>query len=326
MPVVVQKFGGTSVADPPALLRISDRIVAAKRAGSQVIAVVSAMGQTTDEMERLARQVNPEPPRREMDMLVTAGERITMALVAMAIYAKGERAISFTGSQSGIITDTSHGNARIKDVRPIRIHESLADDLIVIVAGFQGVSEEKEVTTLGRGGSDLTAVALAATFEAERCELYKDVDGVMTADPRISPNARLLETIPARAMLALAEAGADVLHDEAVRFAMEKGVEITVRCSLNDSPGTRITFDDVDPSALYGLAVADSDDGTRTVTLVGGLERLASIESAGLPGAPPTASPPPPQRLSDFALSWAITDRSAADALIAHAHRRLFEE
>ncbi len=321
MPIIVQKFGGSSVDGPDAIRGVADRIIRTKRAGNHVIAVVSAMGQTTDEMERLALQVNPDPPRREMDMLVTAGERITMALLAMAIHAKGGRAISFTGSQSGIITDTAHGNARIKDVRPIRLRESLEKDLIVIVAGFQGVSEEKEVTTLGRGGSDLTAVALASAFEAQRCELYKDVDGIMTADPRLCPNARVLDRVPVTVMIALAEAGSGVFHAEAARFAAERRVEVTVRSSFTESSGTRITFDPPGASSLYGLCMTRSSGDRAAIALVGGADRLGEIQTT----PPDFAAESAPRRASDLSLVWEALTEHDAMVLLRRLHEALFE-
>ena len=274
----VQKYGGTSVAGPDRLRQVAARVVAARRAGHQVIAVVSAMGSTTDEMIALARQVNPAPPQRELDMLVTAGERVTMALLAMAIDTLGERAISFTGSQSGIITSSSHGNARIEEVRPFRIREALDDGWIVIVAGYQGVSREKEITTLGRGGTDLTAVALAAAFDA-RCELYKDVPGILSADPRHIPDARLHREVPAAAMVAYAAAGAGVLYDEAVRFARDRGVEVWVGSSLVESTGTQLRESDVPDEFALGVALANTADGT-VVTAVGGAAWLSRLDTA----------------------------------------------
>ncbi|HEV7756574.1 MAG TPA: aspartate kinase, partial [Mycobacteriales bacterium] len=196
MGLVVQKYGGSSVADAERIKRVAERIVATKKAGNDVVVVVSAMGDTTDELLDLASQVAPLPPGRELDMLLTAGERISMALLAMAIHSQGLEARSFTGSQAGVLTTSSHGKAKIIDVTPGRISKALAEGSIAIVAGFQGVSQDtKDVTTLGRGGSDTTAVAVAAALNADVCEIYTDVDGVFTADPRIVPNAKRLETV-----------------------------------------------------------------------------------------------------------------------------------
>ncbi len=213
MGLIVQKYGGSSVADAEGMKRVANRIVAAKRDGNQVVVVVSAMGDTTDELIDLAKQITPIPKGRELDMLLTAGERISMALLAMAISNLGHEARSFTGSQAGVITDSSHGRARIIDVTPGRIQEALKEGAIAIVAGFQGISQDtKDVTTLGRGGSDTTAVALAAALDADVCEIYTDVDGVFSADPRVVPTARKLKTVTYDEMLELAASGAKVLH------------------------------------------------------------------------------------------------------------------
>jgi len=211
--LIVQKYGGSSVADADAIKRVAERIVAQKKAGYDVVVVVSAMGDTTDELLDLAKQVSPLPPGRELDMLLTAGERISMALVAMAIGNLGYEARSFTGSQAGVITTSLHGNAKIIDVTPGRIRDALAEGAICIVAGFQGVSQDsKDITTLGRGGSDTTAVALAAALNADLCEIYTDVDGVFTADPRIVPSARRIPQISYEEMLEMAASGAKILH------------------------------------------------------------------------------------------------------------------
>ena len=212
MGLIVQKYGGSSVADAEGMKRVANRIVAAKRDGNQVVVVVSAMGDTTDELIDLAKQITPIPSGRELDMLLTAGERISMALLAMAISSLGHEARSFTGSQAGVITDSSHGRARIIDVTPGRIQEALAEGAIAIVAGFQGISQDtNDITTLGRGGSDTTAVALAAALEADVCEIYTDVDGIFSADPRTVPAARKLKTVTYEEMLELAAAGANCL-------------------------------------------------------------------------------------------------------------------
>jgi len=237
--LVVQKYGGSSVADAASIQRVARRIVATHRAGHGVAVVVSAMGDTTDDLLDLAEQVSPHPPGRELDMLLTAGERISMALVAMAINDLGEEARSYTGSQAGLITDSSHGAARIIDVTPGRIQEALEADAIPIVAGFQGVAQDtKDITTLGRGGSDTTAVALAAALGADVCEIYTDVDGVLSADPRVVPKARQLTVVTYEEMLELAAAGAKVLHLRCVEYARRFGLPIHVRSSFSDREGT----------------------------------------------------------------------------------------
>jgi aspartate kinase len=220
MGLIVQKYGGSSVADAEGMKRVAARIVASKRDGNQVVVVVSAMGDTTDELIDLANQVTPIPNGRELDMLLTAGERISMALLAMAISSLGHEARSFTGSQAGVITDSSHGRARIIDVTPGRIQEALNEGAIAIVAGFQGISQDtKDITTLGRGGSDTTAVALAAALDADVCEIYTDVDGVFSADPRVVPYAKKLKSVTYDEMLELAASGAKVLHLRSVEYA-----------------------------------------------------------------------------------------------------------
>ena len=239
--LIVQKYGGTSVGTPEHILRVADRIATRHRAGDRLVIVVSAMGQTTDELLTLAGQVSPAPSRRELDMLLTAGERISMALLSMALGDRSVPAISFTGSQSGIITDTNHGRARILEMRPIRIGPELDRGRVVIVAGFQGVSREKEVTTLGRGGSDTTAVALACGLGADRCEIYSDVDGVLTADPRLIPSARLCPVVPWDVMLELARCGAGVMHARAVALATATQTPFAVRSAFHEEPGTMIT-------------------------------------------------------------------------------------
>jgi aspartate kinase len=238
--VLVQKYGGTSVGSPERISIVADRIAETRRKGTGLVVVVSAMGDTTDDLIDLAKKVTNRPHPREMDMLLTAGERISMALVAMAVNDRGLEAVSFTGSQSGIVTDTSHTRAKILEVKADRIKEELKKGRVVIVAGFQGVSREREVTTLGRGGSDTTAVALAAALEAEACEIYTDVDGVYTADPRIVPDARKLPALSYDEMLELASLGARVLHNRSVEIARKFGVPIVVRSSFNANEGTRI--------------------------------------------------------------------------------------
>jgi aspartate kinase len=237
--IVVQKYGGSSVADATSIKRVAQRIVATKKAGHDVVVVVSAMGDTTDELIDLANQVTPLPPGRELDMLLTAGERISMAVLAMAIGSLGQEARSFTGSQAGVITDAEHGRAKIIDVTPGRIEAALAEGAIAIVAGFQGVSQTtKDITTLGRGGSDTTAVALAAALHADVCEIYTDVDGIFTADPRIVPNARQIPRISYEEMLEMAANGAKILHLRCVEYARRNEMPIHVRSSFSDKTGT----------------------------------------------------------------------------------------
>jgi aspartate kinase len=238
MSVVVQKYGGSSVADVAKLKRVAERVMATRRLGHDVVVVVSAMGDTTDDLLALAKQVSPNPDRRELDMLLTAGERIAMALLSMAIRELGGNAISFTGSQSGIITNDRHVDARIIEVRPFRVQDELARGRVVVIAGYQGVSYRKEVTTLGRGGSDTTAVAMAAALGAEYCEICSDVDGVYTADPRLVSTARRIGTLSYEETQELAEAGAKVLNAQAVEFAKEKGIAIYARATASPLPGS----------------------------------------------------------------------------------------
>jgi aspartate kinase len=239
--IVVQKYGGSSVADAEGIKRVAQRIVATKKSGRDVVVVVSAMGDTTDELRDLAQQVSPLPPPRELDMLLTAGERISMALVAMAIANLGQAARSFTGSQAGVITDSVHGKAKIIDITPGRIQKAVDEGHIAIVAGFQGVSQDtKDITTLGRGASDTTAVALAAALDAEVCEIYSDVDGVFTADPRIVPAARKLDRISTEEMLEMAACGAKILHLRCVEYARRYNMPIHVRSSFTQKQGTWI--------------------------------------------------------------------------------------
>src|ERR671934_2258082 len=241
---VVMKFGGSSVADPEKLKNVARRLVAARESGSRVVAVLSAMGSTTDELLDLARQVSERPEPRELDMLISVGERISCALAAMAIHDLGAEAISLTGSQAGIVTDTFHGRAKIVDVRARRIHEALDQDKIVLVAGFQGVSTDYDITTLGRGGSDTTAVALAAALGATVCEIYTDVEGVYTADPRLVPAARKLHAVSYEEMLEMAASGAKVLQLRSVELARSHGVKLHVRSTFTWAEGTWIREED----------------------------------------------------------------------------------
>jgi aspartate kinase len=241
--LVVQKYGGTSVADPERIKAVAEHIVETRRTGHDVVVVVSAMGRTTDELERLAHEVSAAPAGREMDMLLTAGERISIALLCMAIIDRGEHAVSFTGSQAGILTDTSHGRAKILDVRADRLRDAVGEGAVAVVAGFQGVSTASDITTLGRGGSDTTAVALAAALDAEVCEIYTDVAGVFTADPRIVPGARRLERVSYEEMLDMAATGGRVLALRSVEFARNYDVPVHVRSSFTWEPGTQVVSD-----------------------------------------------------------------------------------
>jgi aspartate kinase len=272
---IVMKFGGTSVADTDRLRGVARRLVAAHEAGYRVVGVLSAMGNTTDELVRLAHEISPRPHPRELDMLISVGERISCALAAMAIHDLGHEAISLTGSQAGIVTDTVHGNAKIVDVRARRIHEALDENRIVLVAGFQGVSTAYDVTTLGRGASDLTAVALAATLGADACEIYTDVEGVYTADPRVVADAQKLEAVSYEEMLELAASGARVLQLRSVEFARNHDVRLHVRSTFSDADGTRIHKEDermLEKAMIAGVA----HEPREAVYRVGG------IEAAGL--------------------------------------------
>jgi aspartate kinase len=269
--LIVQKYGGSSVADAERIKRVAERIVTARKAGNDVVVVVSAMGDTTDELLDLAHRVSPLPPGRELDMLLTAGERISMALLAMAIHNLGLEARSYTGSQAGVITTSSHGRARIIDVTPGRLKAALDEGSVAIVAGFQGVAQDtKDITTLGRGGSDTTAVALAAALKADVCEIYTDVDGVFSADPRIVPDARHITQITYEEMLELAACGAKVLHLRSVEYARRAGLPIHVRSSYTTKPGTLVTgsMEDlpVEQALITGVA---HDRSEAKITIVG---------------------------------------------------------
>ena len=272
MGLIVQKFGGSSVADAESIKRVAARIAASKRSGQQVVVVVSAMGDTTDELIDLANQVSPMPNRRELDMLLTAGERISMALLAMAISNLGLEARSFTGSQAGIITTSTHGRARVIDVTPGRIQEALAEGAIAIVAGFQGVAQDtKDITTLGRGGSDTTAVALAAALDADVCEIYTDVDGVFSADPRIVPTARKLKSVTYEEMLELAASGAKVLHLRCVEYARRFNLPIHVRSSFSNLEGTWVVKDQPEGGSMEQAIISGiaHDKSEAKITIVG---------------------------------------------------------
>ena len=272
MGIVVQKYGGSSVADAEGIKRVAQRIVEAKKAGNDVVVVVSAMGDTTDELIDLAEQVSPLPAGRELDMLLTAGERISMALLAMAIGNLGQEARSFTGSQAGVITDGAHGKAKIIDVTPGRIEKALQSGAVAIVAGFQGVSQDtKDITTLGRGGSDTTAVALAAALRADVCEIYSDVDGVFTADPRIVASARKRDRISYEEMLEMAACGAKILHLRCVEYARRYQMPIHVRSSFSQKTGTwiadhEVEVEDMEQAIIAGVA---HDRSEAKITVVG---------------------------------------------------------
>ena len=267
MALIVQKYGGTSVGSTERISVVADRVVQTASEGNSVVVVVSAMGETTDELLAMAQKITPLPNAREMDLLLTAGERIAMSLLAIAINAKGYKAASYTGSQAGIITDTEHGKAKIVDVRPGRIREAIDEGSIVIVAGFQGVSTAYDVTTLGRGGSDTTAVALAAALGADACEIYTDVDGVFSADPRIEPGARKLDSVTYEEMLDMAASGARVLQLRSVEYARRHGVPLMVRSSFSVEPGTWVKDEEVGMEQALISGVAD-DDSEAKVTII----------------------------------------------------------
>ncbi|MEE6273941.1 aspartate kinase [Georgenia wangjunii] len=283
MPLVVQKFGGSSVADAASIQRVAKRIVETKRAGNDVVVVVSAMGDTTDELLELAASVTDDPEARELDILLTAGERISMSVLAMAISALGVPAQSYTGQQAGVLTDAVHGRASIVGVVPERIARALQDGVIAIVAGFQGVSEQQDVTTLGRGGSDTTAVALAAALDASVCEIYTDVDGLFTADPRIVPTARRIRSITSEETLEMAAHGAKILHLRAVEYARRYGVPIHVRSSFSTKEGTWISDDTSD----------EPQEDTMEAPLISGVAHDRSqgkISVLGVPDVPGAAA------------------------------------
>lgn len=287
MALIVQKYGGSSVADAESIKRVAKRIVDTRRAGHDVVVAVSAMGDTTDEMLDLAHEVAPIPAPRELDMLLSSGERISMALLAMAIHSMGFEARSFTGSQAGMITDSHHGKARIVDVTPVRLREALDEGAIVIVAGFQGFNRDtRDITTLGRGGSDTTAVALAAALNADVCEIYSDVDGIYTADPRVIPRARKLEQVSSEEMLELAANGAKVLYIRAVEYARRHGVLIHARSTFSSAEGTYVLGAGMkNPRATEGEAMEEP--------IVAGVATdlsQAKITVAGVPDVPGKAA------------------------------------
>jgi len=286
MSLIVQKFGGSSVADAESIKRVAKRIVEARKAGNSVVVAVSAMGDTTDELIDLAHEVTPFPDGRELDMLLTTGERISMALLAMAIKSMGVDARSYTGSQAGMITDARHGAARIVDVTPVRLKEALDEGAIAIVAGFQGFNRDsRDITTLGRGGSDTTAVALAAALQADVCEIYTDVDGVFTADPRVVPRAHKLDRVTSEEMLELAASGAKVLHIRAVEFARRHGVTMHVRSSFNNNEGTWVVGAQEARQPGKGIAVEEP-----IITGVAGDLSEAKITVVGVPDVPGKAA------------------------------------
>ncbi len=292
MALVVQKYGGSSVSDAHSIKRVAKRIAESRRAGNDVVVVVSAMGDTTDELLDLAAQITPLPPQRELDILLTAGERISMSLLAMAINNLGVKAKSFTGQQAGLITDAVHGRARIVDVVPSRIRETVSKGQVAIVAGFQGVTTDtNDVTTLGRGGSDTTAVALAAGLGADVCEIYTDVDGVFTADPRIVPSARKIERVTYEEMLELAASGAKVLALRSVEYARRYGVPVHVRSSFSNATGTLVvgTYGDkIDPNAPSG-----EEEAAMEAPIISGVAHdrsEAKITVVGVPDVPGMAA------------------------------------
>lgn len=283
VPLAVQKFGGSSVADTDRIRAVADHVARTRRSGDDVVVVVSAMGRTTDDLIRLSRDVSDVHPGRELDMLLTAGERISMALVAMALADLGVPAASFTGSQAGIITDTWHTKARIVEIRPDRLIEALRAGIVPVVAGFQGVSTDRDVTTLGRGGSDTTAVALAAALHADRCEIYTDVSGVFTADPRIVPTARRLASLSFEEMLEIAATGGKVLALRSVEFAANHHVPLHVRSSFTWEPGTWIVEEDENmEQPIVSTVTSDTSEVKLTITRVPDRPGIAALLFRGL--------------------------------------------
>ena len=290
MAVIVQKYGGSSVADVQKLTAVAERVMRTRQQGHDVVVVVSAMGDTTDDLLAMAKKVSPNPDRRELDMLLSAGERISMALLSMAIRERGGDAISFTGSQSGIITNDRHVDARIIEVRPFRVQDELSRGRVVVIAGYQGVSYRKEVTTLGRGGSDTTAVAMAAALDAEYCEICSDVDGVYSADPRVVSSARRIGVLSYEETQEMAEAGAKVLNAQAVEFAKEKGIAIYARATQGPLPGSDPTSDGTvvrrSPPRMPGtiVGVASERDALVLDAVAPADEVLALLDERGVSG------------------------------------------
>jgi aspartate kinase len=329
---VVMKFGGTSVADPDKLKSVARRLVAARETGSRVVAVLSAMGTTTDELLDLARRVSARPEPRELDMLISVGERISCALAAMAIHDLGHEAISLTGSQAGIVTDTVHGKAKIVDVRARRIHEALDQDRIVLVAGFQGVSaDSSDITTLGRGGSDTTAVALAAALGAHVCEVYTDVDGVYTADPRLVPGARKLDALSYEEMLEMASSGARVMATRSIEVARSHNVRLHVRSTFTDAEGTWIREEDgtmLEKALISGVVHQREEtvyrvEGSTAARLFGALaEAGINVDTIVQTGneivfsAPVEDRPDAEQALDALEVSWSARDDLGKVSLI----------
>ncbi|MEU8779758.1 aspartate kinase [Streptomyces sp. NPDC048606] len=342
MTLVVQKYGGSSVADPAAVRRVARRVVAERERGHAVVVVVSAMGDTTDDLLTLAEQIGARGHGRELDLLLTAGERISMAVLAMAITELGHQARSFTGSQAGVITDAAHGRARITDVTPTRVRTALADGAVAIVAGFQGVCRETgDITTLGRGGSDTTAVALAAALGADTCEIHTDVDGVFTADPRIVPAARRIDRIEPGQMLELAAHGAKILHPRSVEYARRHGMALHVRSSFGDEDGTWITDraartgrrttagGDMEQPIITGIA---HDRNTTKITVEGVATHrageaaavFAALARAGVTIDMSTRGPSAPSaERTDVAITLARTDAAAALTALQRAQDRI---
>jgi aspartate kinase len=333
---VVMKFGGTSVADTERIKAVARRLVAAQEAGNRVVAVLSAMGDTTDELVRLAYEISARPAPRELDMMISVGERVSCALAAMAIHDLGHEAISLTGSQAGIVTDTAHGKAKIVDVRARRIHEALDQDRIVLVAGFQGVSTAFDVTTLGRGGSNLTAVVLAAALGAEACEMYTDVEGVFTADPRVVPGARKLHAVSYEEMLEMAASGAKVLQLRSVEFARNHGVRLHVRSSFSDANGTWIGEEDermLEKAIISGVTHTLEEavyrvDGVRAAQLFEALAQAgASVDTIIQTGPEIIFSAPVSDReevertLGDLGVSWSSREDLGKVSLVGAGMR-----
>jgi aspartate kinase len=267
MTCIVQKYGGSSLADVDKLHKIAALIADIKNRNIDIAVVVSAMGKTTDELVAMAREISPRPPRREMDMLLSTGERITMALLCMALHERGLDAVSLTGSQAGIITNNRHNDARVIEIRPFRVQDEMADGKVVIIGGFQGVSYKRDITTLGRGGSDTTAVALAAALEAERCEIYSDVDGVYSADPSVVDGARHLPEVTYPVMQEMSTAGAKVLHAHAVQFAKEKDIAIYARATFE--PGRETVIRKLSPGTITGVQAVVSEKQVERIRLYG---------------------------------------------------------